>query len=297
MYDVMILGGGPAGCTAALYGARAGLSCVVLEGLAGGQVALTPRVENYPGAPGMDGQALAALMRRQAEEAGAEFLRLYAAEVSLTDEVKSAGNVSARTAILATGASPRRLGLAGEEELTGRGISYCAACDGAFFRGRRVAVVGGGNTAVSNVPYLSKLCSEVHLIHRRGTLRASAVGKEALCRLDNLHIHWNCEARELIAGEFLEGVRLENTADGKVETLPLDGIFVAIGRAPETTLFAGMVETDEDGYLLADESTRTSLPGVFAAGDVRKKPVRQIVTAVADGAVAAMAAERYLAER
>lgn len=144
MYDVMILGGGPAGCTAALYGARAGLSCVVLEGLAGGQVALTPRVENYPGAPGMDGQALAALMRRQAEEAGAEFLRLYAAEVSLTDEVKSAGNVSARTAILATGASPRRLGLAGEEELTGRGISYCTACDGAFFRGRRVAVVGGG---------------------------------------------------------------------------------------------------------------------------------------------------------
>lgn len=295
MYDVMILGGGPAGCTAALYAARAGLSCAVLEGLAGGQVALTPRVENYPGAPGMDGQALAALMRRQAEEAGAEFLRQYAAEVSLTGEVKSAGTVSARTAILATGASPRRLGLDGEEALTGRGVSYCAACDGAFFRGRRVAVVGGGNTAVSDVLHLSKLCSEVHLIHRRGRLRASAVGKEALCRLKNLHIHWNCEVRELIAGEFLEGVRLENMESREEKILPLDGIFVAIGRAPETALFAGMVETDEDDYLLADETMCTSLPGVFAAGDVRKKPVRQIVTAVADGAVAAMAAERYLA--
>ena len=303
VYDMIVVGGGPGGYTAALYAARAGLDTIVLEKLsAGGQMALTEQIDNYPGFEnGIDGFSLAEKMQKQAERFGArseyaEVLRMDLTAVPKLVET-SEGIFRGKTVVLATGADPRTLGVAGESELVGRGVAYCAACDGAFFRGRRVAVVGGGNTAVSNVLYLSKLCSEVHLIHRRGTLRASAVGKEALCRLDNLHIHWNCEARELIAGEFLEGVRLENTADGKVETLPLDGIFVAIGRAPETTLFAGMVETDEDGYLLADESTRTSLPGVFAAGDVRKKPVRQIVTAVADGAVAAMAAERYLAER
>lgn len=297
MYDVLILGGGPAGCTAALYCGRAGLSCVVMEGNGGGQMALSVQIENYPGIPVADGSTLAGIMRAQAENAGAEFIPGKARRVSLHGKIKTADDICARTAILATGASPRRLNLPGEQNLVGRGISYCAACDGAFFRGRRVAVIGGGNTAVSDVLYFSGLCSEVHLIHRRGSLHAAAAGQSTLCSLPNLHIHWNCRACELVGGEFLQGLVLENTENGRKERLTLDGIFVAIGRAPETALFRGILETDADGYLLAEESTHTAIPGVFAAGDVRKKPVRQIVTAAADGAVAALAAERYLAER
>ena len=293
MYDVMILGGGPAACAAALYCARSALRCVVLEGTPGGQMALTQHVDNYPGLPDADGFVLARKMREQAQRAGAEFVAHTAESVSLAGNVKKADGFSAKTAILATGASARRLGLANEAALLGRGVSYCAACDGAFFRGKRVGVVGGGNTAAGDALLLSRICSEVHLIHRRDALRASAAERQALCGLDNLHIHWNCEVTELLADEFLRGVVLLSLADGSREELALDGLFVAIGRDPETGLFCE-VERDARGYLKADETTRTNLHGVFAAGDVRTKPLRQIVTAVADGAVSALAAEKFL---
>lgn len=301
MYDVLILGGGPAGYTAALYCARAGLSCAVVEGQsAGGQMAITPRIENYPGLPGTDGYTLALRMREQAEAFGARTLEDLATEVSLRGKVKTVRTLGdsycARALIIASGASPRKLGLPGEDTLTGRGVSYCATCDGAFFRGKKVAVVGGGNTAVSDLLVLAKYCAEVHLIHRRDSLRAARAGQDALRGLANLHLHWNCAVRELLYDSFLQGVLLEDLQSGAKERLSLDGLFVAIGRKPETYLFRGQLEMDDGGYLLADETTKTSVPGVFAAGDVRTKPVRQIVTAVADGAVSALAAESYLAD-
>lgn len=293
MYDVLILGGGPAGCSAALYCARSALRCVVLEGAVGGQMALTPHIDNYPGFPSADGFALAQKMRQQAQTAGAEFAAHTVQSVSLAGRVKTADGFSGKTAILATGASARRLGLANEAALIGRGVSYCAACDGAFFRGKRVAVIGGGNTAAGEALLLSHICSEVHLIHRRDTLRAGAAERQALCGLHNLHIHWNCEVAQLLADDFLRGAVLRSLGDGAISELALDGLFVAIGRSPTTALFTE-VDRDDAGYLKADESTHTNLPGVFAAGDVRTKPLRQIVTAVADGAVSALAAEEYL---
>lgn len=296
MYDVLILGGGPAGCTAALYCARSALRCVVLTETVGGQMALTPHIDNYPGAAAADGFALAEKMREQARSAGAEFVSRTVQTVSLAGNVKSADGFHGKTAILATGASAKRLGLANEAALLGRGVSYCAACDGAFFRGKRVGVVGGGNTAAGDALLLSRICSEVHLIHRRDALRAGAAERQALCGLKNLHIHWNSEVTALLADEFLRGVELHSLSDNTRRELALDGLFVAIGRTPQSALFAE-VDRDEAGYLKADESTLTNLPGVFAAGDVRTKSLRQIVTATADGAVSAFAAENYLRGR
>ena len=302
IYDVMIVGGGPAGYTAALYCARAGLSTLVLEKLsAGGQIALTEQVDNYPGFDeGIDGFTLGQKMEAQAERFGAETELAEVLSLSLQGEVKSAvtteGTFQARVVILATGANPRPLGVADEEAFLGRGVHYCAACDGMFYRGKTVAVVGGGNTAAADALLLSRVAREVHLIHRRDSLRATKIYHQPLQEASNVVFHWNSTVESLLPGEAFTGLRLRDKVSGAVTDLACDGVFVSIGRSPNTALVAGQVELDPAGYVVADETTRTSLPGVFAVGDVRTKALRQVVTAAADGAVASHYAEEYLAE-
>ena len=298
LYDTVIIGGGPAGYTAALYAARAGLGTLVLEKYAaGGQMTETVLIENYPGHPeGVDGFTLGEKMKAGAERFGAESLSTEVLSVSLREKLKritpDRGEFFAKTVIVATGAHHRPLGVSGEKELVGRGLAYCATCDGMFYRGKTVAVVGGGNSAVADALYLSRICKKVYLIHRRDTLRASAVYKKPLSETENVEILWNATVKELLSDGSLTGVRL--LKEGKEEELSLDGLFVSVGRAPETEMLRDQLDLDENGYVLASENTKTSLDGVFAAGDVRKKPLRQIVTATADGATAAMAAEEYL---
>ncbi len=298
LYDTAVLGGGPAGYTAALYAARAGLDTVLFERYAaGGQMVETTAIDNYPGFPeGVDGYTLGEKMKEGALRFGAQSVLAEVLSVSLSESPKristDAGDFYAKTVIVATGAHHRALGLAHEKELVGRGVGYCATCDGMFYQGKTVAVVGGGNSAVADALYLSRISKKVYLIHRRDTLRASAVYKNPLFEAENIEILWNTQVKELLFEEKLTGVRLEN---GKEERpLPLDGLFISVGRAPETALFKDQLALDEYGSIIADESTKTNIGGVFAAGDVRTKPLRQIVTATADGATAALAAEEYL---
>ena len=294
VYDVVVVGGGPAGYTAAMYAARAGLSVLVLEKLsAGGQMALTDKIENYPGIPlGIDGFTLGEAMQQGAEQAGANSLLAEVYEADLMAEPKvlrtSEGTVNAKTVILATGAKPRLLGIPGEQELTGRGVHYCAHCDGYLYRGRTVAVVGGGNSAVADALQLSRMAKKVYLIHRRDRLRAEKAVSAPLMQAENVEILYNSQVDSLLRDGRLTGLQLQ---DGR--QLSVDGLFVSVGRNPETGLFP-QAARDETGYILAGESTETSIPGVFAAGDLRTKPMRQIVTAAADGAVAAQSAEHYL---
>ncbi len=303
LHDLLILGGGPAGYTAALYAARSGMDVTVLEKLsAGGQMGLTAQIDNYPGFPeGIDGFTLGQQMQAGAERFGARTLLAEVTEARLEGPVKeletSEGLLKARAVILATGAVPRHLGLAGEEALTGRGVNYCAACDGMFYKGKTVAVVGGGNSAVGDALLLARVAKEVILIHRRDTLRASSIYDKALAEAENLTIRWNTVVTELLHDQRLTGLALQDTVTGETSTLPCDGVFVSVGRAPSTELFRGQVTLDPAGYIQADETTRTNLPGVFAVGDVRTKPLRQVVTAVADGAVAVHYAEEYLAQQ
>jgi len=300
MYDVIVIGGGPAGYTAALYAARANLKVLVLEKLSpGGQMGTTDQVDNYPGfADGVNGFELAMEMKRGAERFGAESKMAEVTEVRLTGEVKEvlAGGqrLEARAVVLACGAHPRELGLAGEQELRGRGVSYCATCDGMFFRGKTVAVVGGGDTAAADALYLSRLCEKVVVIHRRDALRASAAYRKPLMETPNVEFLWDSEVTELEHENVLTGLVVRNKKSGECQRVACSGVFVAIGQVPSSQIFAGQVRLDERGYVVADESTRTNLPGVFAAGDLRAKPLRQIITACADGAVAAQQAEEFL---
>lgn len=301
VYDVLVLGGGPAGYTAAMYAARAGLQVAVLERLAaGGQMALTHQVDNYPGFDeGVDGFDLGMRMQKGAERFGAETVYTDVQSVKLNQEIKELqtdqGTFYGRTVIVATGANPRKLGLPMEQELTGRGVHYCAACDGMFYRGKTVVLVGGGNSAVADALTLARVAKKVILVHRRDTLRASKIYHEPLERAENLEFRWNSEVASLLHGDRVEGVVLRNKVTGESENIPCDGVFVSIGRTPATELFANQLELDEAGYIVAGESTETNLPGVYAVGDVRTKAVRQIVTATADGAVAAHEIEEYLA--
>lgn len=301
VYDMVVIGGGPGGYTAALYGARAGLKTVVLEKLsAGGQMALTDKIENYPGfADGVDGFALAEDMRRGAEKFGAETRLTEVLEVDLSQSVKTVqtdeGTVLGRTVVIATGASPRKLGISAEELLTGRGVSYCAHCDGMFYKGKTVVVVGGGNSAVADAMILSRVARKVILVHRRDSLRATKIYHEPLMKAENVEFLWNSTVDELIYDNRLVGVRIKNLITGIPGEIPCDGVFVSIGRKPASELVKDQVALDHAGYIVADESTKTSIPGVFAVGDVRTKVLRQIVTAVADGAVAAHYAEEYIA--
>jgi len=299
-FDTAIIGGGPSGYTAALYCARANLSTLVLEKLSpGGQMGATAQVDNYPGfAEGVNGQELGRLMQQGAERFGAQTHLTEVLRVDLLGMPKrietSAGMYLARTVIAANGAKPKPLGLLGEAELTGRGVCYCATCDGMFFRNKTVAVVGGGNTAVADALYLSNICATVHLIHRRSTLRAAPAQAHSLTRLANITYHWDTEIISLEYEKKLSGLRLKNRLTGETSLLPCDGLFVAVGINPNTELYAGQLDLDAAGYILADETTCTNVPGVFAVGDLRAKPLRQIVTAVADGAVASKFVEEYL---
>lgn len=300
IFDLIIIGGGPAGYTAALYGARAGLSVALLEKLApGGQMGTTDMVDNYPGFPeGVNGFDLAMKMKAGAERFGAKTVSAEVTGLELAGEVKSIQTpketYQARTVILATGAQPRELGVPHERELRGRGVSYCATCDGMFYRGKTVAVVGGGNTAVADALYLSRLCEKVYLIHRRDRLRAPQVQQANLERAGNVEFLWDSQVKELRFGDRLTGLCVENKKTGETSEIDCSGVFIAVGQVPETGLFAGQIDLDEAGYVQAGEDCRTNIPGVFAAGDLRAKPLRQIVTAAADGAAAATAAQEYL---
>ena len=302
IYDMVILGGGPGGYTAALYAARAGLDTVVLERLsAGGQMALTSEIDNYPGFPeGIDGFELGMKFQEQAEKFGAktEYAEVRGLELHSDPKVlhTSEGDFFARTVVIATGAGPRKLGLPDEERLTGRGVHYCAHCDGMFYRGKTVAIVGGGNSAAAEALYLSRVAKRVILIHRRDSLRATKIYHEPLKNLSNLSFRWNSAVTELLGDERLRAVRVKNLLSGEEEELEVDALFVSIGRKPATELVAGQLEL-ENGYIAADESTQTSIPGVYAVGDIRTKALRQIITAASDGANAAHHAEAWLSEQ
>lgn len=304
IYDVIIVGGGPAGYSAALYCARAGLETLVVEKLsAGGQMATTALVDNYPGFDeGIDGFVLAEKMARGATRFGAQTQYAEVTGIDLLGTPKRVmttdGTLSAKSVILAMGASPRELGLAGERELRGRGIHYCATCDAMFYKGKTVAVVGGGNTAVSDALTLSRMSEKVYIVHRRDQLRATKNYLEPLRKAGNIEIVWNAlitgfERAE--DGKFT-GLALVDKVTGNGTKLSCDGAFIAIGRAPDSALVKGQLDIDDGGYIIADETTKTSVDGVFAVGDIRTKPLRQIVTAAADGATASVFAEEYINE-
>lgn len=300
IFDLLIIGGGPAGYTAALYGARAGLRVGLIEKLGpGGQMGTTDMVDNYPGFPeGVNGFELAMKMKEGAGRFGAVTISGEVVGAELSGDVKVLytpdKTYSARAVILAAGAVPRRLGIQGEKEMTGRGVSYCATCDGMFYRGRTVAVVGGGNTAVADALYLSRICERVFLIHRRDRLRAPLIQQKNLERAGNVEFIWNSTVKKLRFEERLTGLIVENKNTGESRELDCAGVFIAVGQVPNTRLFMGRVALDEAGYVKAGEDCRTDIPGVFAAGDLRTKPLRQIVTAAADGAAAAESAREYL---
>lgn len=300
IYDMIVIGGGPGGYTAALYGARAGLSVMVLEKLsAGGQMALTENIENYPGfEDGIDGFSLGEKMQQQAEKFGAETELAEVLSVKLEGEIKeletSEGPFFGRTVVIATGANAKKLGLPNEESLVGRGVNYCAACDGMRYKGKTVAIVGGGNSAVADALVLSRIAEKVILIHRRDTLRATKIYHKALENAPNVEFRWNSTVTKLLYEGKFSGVKVQDVNTAEERLIPCDGIFISIGRAPVSSLFENQLALDHAGYIIADSQTRTGLPGVFAVGDVRTTPLRQVVTAVADGALAAQQAEEYL---
>ena len=302
MYEILIVGGGPAGLTAAMYAARAGKHVAVLErGSTGGQIISAPLVENYPGIPSVSGTELARQMTEQACTFGAEIVYTEAVGLEKTPAgfrvLCTDGVREAKTVILATGAAHRQLGLPWETTLTGCGISYCAVCDGAFYEGADVAVVGGGDTALQDALFLANTCRSVTLIHRRNAFRASAMLVGRAEKQENIRLLRSRTVQRLIRSEdALQGVELLHTETGQTECLNVDGLFIAVGQAPQSAPFQEAVAV-ENGYYLAGEDTKTSLPGVFAAGDGRKKQVRQLTTAVSDGAAAALAACRYLEEQ
>ncbi len=301
IYDMIIIGGGPAGYTAALYASRAGLDTLVIEKMSvGGQMAMTGTIDNYPGFDeGVDGFTLGIKMQAGAERFGAATEYAEVTDVELTEKIKkistSSGDFLARTVVIATGADPRELGVEGEEALIGRGIHYCAHCDGRFYKDKTVAVVGGGNTAAADALYLSRLAKKVYLIHRRDSLRATKIYHEPLMKTENVEFLWDSVVTECVAEGRVGGIKLKNVKSGEASELELDAVFVSIGRKPATGIFSGKLKLDDGGYIAADETTRTNIPGVYAVGDVRTKDLRQVVTAVADGAVAVHFAEEYLA--
>ena len=299
IHDMIIIGGGPAGYAAALYASRAGLDTLVVERMSvGGQMALTDVIDNYPGFDeGVDGFSLGMKMQSGAERFGAKTQYASVIEVALSESPKrivtDSGELFAKAVVIATGANPRQLGVDGEESLVGRGVHYCAHCDGRFYKGKTVAVVGGGNSAAEDALYLSHLAKKVYLIHRRDSLRATKLYHEPLMRAENVEFLWDSQVESLLSDGRLSGAVVENLKSADKRSLELDGLFVSIGRKPATELF-GELLLDEGGYIVADESTKTSIDGVFAVGDVRTKALRQVVTAVSDGAVAAHFAEEYL---
>ena len=300
IYDVVMIGGGPGGYSAALYTTRAGLDTLVIEKLSpGGQMTQTTQIDNYPGFDqGIDGFELGAKMKAGAERFGAKTKFAEVLSVKLSGSIKeiktSDGTFWAKAVILATGAGHKHLGLETEEKFVGRGVAYCAACDGMFYRNKTVAVVGGGNSAVADAILLSRICKEVILIHRRDTLRATKIYHDQLKNAENVTFCWNTVVTEFSGDNRISGLTLQNVSTGEQSHLDVDGVFISIGRNPVTDLFKGQVELDDNGYIIAGEDTKTNLPGVFAVGDVRTKALRQVVTATSDGATAAHYVEEYL---
>ncbi|MGI6046102.1 MAG: thioredoxin-disulfide reductase [Eggerthellaceae bacterium] len=298
--DVAVIGSGPAGMTAGIYAARAGMKTSVFESLTpGGQLAQTEQVDNYPGFPeGVNGFDLAWSMKQQMERFGVETINAEVIDVDVTANpkiIRTAGNAyEAKSVIIATGARPRKLGLNHEEELAGHGVSYCATCDGNFFKDKVAVVVGGGNTAVGDALYLSRICSKVYLVHRRDRLRATQIYYDSLVDQDNIEIVWNARPTALSQENgFVTGVDLQISDPEELRHIDCSALFVAIGTKPNTEFLKGAVALDEQGYIIADDHGKTSVEGVFAAGDVREKPLRQVVTAVSDGALAAEEAANY----
>lgn len=300
MLDVMIIGGGPAGMTAGLYAVRRGLSAAVFERLMiGGQASTTNIIENYPGYPeGIGGPELMMAFQQQAEAAGCEVRYDAIDSLELNGPIKRArtpeGDIEARTCILCMGAQPRRLDVPGEELFRGRGVSYCATCDGAFYRGKRVLVVGGGNTAAEDALYLAGLCEKVYVAHRRDELRADASLTARIRNTPNIEMLWSTVVTELSGGRALERAQLKLLKTGATSEIEIAGAFIAVGQTPINELVRNQLELDESGFIVAGEDTATALPGVYAAGDIRTKPLRQVITAAADGAVAASMAGRYI---
>ena len=300
IYDMVILGGGPGGYTAALYAARAGLDALLVERLSvGGQMTLTGDIDNYPGFPeGVDGFELGMRMQQQAERFGArtEYAQVIGLDLKAEPKVVTtdSGTLYARTVVVALGAGPRKLELPNEERLTGRGVHFCAHCDGAFYRDKVVALVGGGDSAAAEALHLARLAKKVILIHRRDTLRATKLYHQQLLNLPNLEIRWNSAVTALAGEERLSGIQVRDLLSGSQEDLQVDALFVSIGRKPASYLLEGQLTLDR-GYIPADESTETEIPGVYAVGDIRTKHLRQVITAAADGANAVHAAVEYLA--
>lgn len=298
MYDLIILGAGPAGLTAGIYAARGGLNAVIIENKAvGGQAALTAEIENYPGFKSVSGFELTSLMQAQCEGLGVQFVYDNPVNMSLEGEIKTidteyGGTIEARAVIIATGALPRPLGIERESALIGGGVSYCATCDGAFFRGKSVAVVGGGNTAAEDALYLKNFASDVYLIHRRDSLRAGAMLSDKV-KSSGIKILWDSVVTELNGADRLDGITVKNVKTGATSHVPVKGLFVAVGQKPSSAGLKG-VSLDENGYIPTDDDMSTNIEGVYAAGDIRRKSLRQVVTATADGAIAAESVIKYL---
>lgn len=302
IYDVIIIGGGPAGYTAALYMVRAGFSTLLIEKMsAGGQMTQTNEIDNYPGFnEGIDGFTLGMKMQQGAERFGAQTVYEEVVSVKLCEKIKSVSTIKntyyGKLVMIATGAEHRMLGIEDEALLTGRGVSYCATCDGMFYKGKNVVVVGGGNSAVADALVLSRIANKVMIVHRRDTLRATKLYHEQLMQTENVEFYWDSIVTKLISDGKLTHVSIQNVKTKEEQLLEADGLFVSIGRSPVTNVFSEQIRCDENGYIIADETTCTNIPGVYAIGDVRTKEVRQIVTAASDGAVAAHYAEKYLLE-
>lgn len=303
MKDIMIIGSGPAGLSAAIYAKRAGLDAAVLEKapMSGGQVLTTYEVDNYPGLPGIGGFELGMKFREHADRMQVEFIEEEVEQIEDEGDYKKVittqGEHEARTVLLATGAVHAKLGIPGEDELAGMGVSYCATCDGAFFGKKTTAVIGGGDVAVEDAIFLSRMCEKVYLIHRRDELRAAKSLQKELFELPNVEVLWNSLPEAILGSEQVEGLRITERETGKTQELNVSGVFVAVGILPNTDYCSGLVEMDEKGYVLAGEDCCTSRKGIYAAGDIRKKPLRQILTAAADGANAITSIQGYLAER
>ena len=300
MYDMLIIGSGPAGMGAAIYGVRAGLSLAVLDRspISGGQVLTTYEVDNYLGLPQISGGEISQKFREHADSLGVNFVTANVTSIEDKKDCKivhtEEGDYEAKTLLLATGATHAMLGVKGEMQLTGMGVSYCATCDGAFFRKRTVAVVGGGDVAVEDAIFLAGLCSKVYLIHRRDSLRAADSLQKKLMSMENVEILWNCEVKEIQGEDMVEKILVYHNQDDSQSEIEVNGVFIAVGIHPNTELYQGLVEMDEQGYVLADESCKTTVDGIYAVGDIRKKALRQIITAVSDGANAVTSAQNYL---
>lgn len=303
MYDLIIIGSGPAGLSAAVYGRRAGFKLLVIEEkpMSGGQVLNTYEVDNYLGMPGMNGFDLGMKFKEHADLTGTEYKTVTVTGIEAAGEIKAVVTADgtryeAKALVLATGAEHAKLGAPGESEYKGKGVSYCATCDGAFFKGKDVAVVGGGDVAVEDAIYLARMCRKVYLIHRRDKLRAAKGLQDKLMSCDNVEVLWNRTVDHIYGSDLVEGVKVRHTVEQSEENVTVDGVFIAVGMRPNTEAFRESVPCDEQNYVIAGEDCVTKIPGIFAAGDIRTKQVRQIVTAVADGACAIASAEKYLNE-